>query len=144
MEQQYDYSQIPPGWQYCFNRECPMHGDCLRYQTALSLPDDHEWGQAVFPPSLRKGQCRFFRPNAKVRLATGFLIPDNPRMSNIFVQMRHRLTQYLGGNGTYYLYRNGQRWLSPEQQQAIATIIHDAGYPDDVQFAQYKEDYYFL
>ena len=143
MEQHYDFSQIPSNWRYCFNSECPMCGECLRYQTGRQLPDDHECGHAVFPPALKDGSCRFFRKNEKVRLATGFLTGDKV-LNNMFVALRHRLTAYLGGNGTYYLYRNGKRWLSPEQQNVIRQIFRDAGYQGDVRFAQYKDDYYFI
>lgn len=25
MEQKYDFNQIPKGWKFCFNADCPMH-----------------------------------------------------------------------------------------------------------------------
>ena len=144
MEQHhFDYSQIPQSWQYCFNHECPMHQDCLRYLTAQQQPADHEWGNAVFPAALKDGQCRFYRQAVKVRLATGFVISDNPHMSQLFVNLRHQLAAIIGNGGTYYLYRNGKKWLTPAQQQAIQKVFHDAGYPDEVQYAQYQETYDF-
>lgn len=144
MEQKYDYSEIPAGWKYCFNRECPRSGECLRYQTGLDIPADRTWGQAVFPAALKAdGRCEFFRKDEKVTLATGF-ITDNPRVNDMFVTMRHRLTYYLGGNGTYYLYRNGKKWLTPEQQAGIRNIFRQAGYKDDIHFSATKECYNFL
>ena len=68
---------------------------------------------------------------------------DNPRATNMFVEMRHRITNYLGGNGTYYLYRNGKKWLSPQQQEDIRRIFSNAGYTDEVVFGQTKEEYDF-
>ena len=143
MKNRYDYSQIPPSWRYCFNSSCPMSSECLRYQTGQHLPDDHEWGQAVFPPSLKEGRCRFFRKDERVSLATGF-VTGNRRQDDMFIAQRRHLTRYLGGQGTYFLYRNGQRWLSPEQQEYISRLLREAGYPDEVRYAQYKEDYYYL
>ena len=69
-----------------------------------------------------------------VTLATGFTHPGNRRMHQAFVVMRHLLTPYLHGNGVYYLYRNGQRWLSPQQQEDIRQMFRDAGYKDEVKF----------
>ena len=66
MEQKYDFKQIPSGWRYCFNAQCPMKDQCLRFQTALALPDSYEWGEAVFPGALKNGKCRFFRKDEKV------------------------------------------------------------------------------
>ena len=67
MEQKYDFKQIPSGWRYCFNAQCPMKDQCLRYQTAQA-----------------HGKCRFFRKDEKVVLATGFLIDGNPLMNERF------------------------------------------------------------
>ena len=82
MEQKYDFKQIPSGWRYCFNAQCPMKDQCLRYQTAQALPESYEMGEAVFPGALKNGKCRFFRKDEKVVLATGFLIDGNPLMNN--------------------------------------------------------------
>lgn len=136
MEQKYDFKQIPSGWRYCFNAQCPMKDQCLRFQTALALSDSYEWGEAVFPGALKNGKCRFFRKDEKVLLATGFVSKNQPRMNEMFVAMRHRLTQYLGGNGTYYLYRNGKKWLTPRQQADIRAIFRRAGYQEEVVFSE--------
>jgi hypothetical protein len=136
MEQKYDFKQIPSGWRYCFNAQCPMKDQCLRFQTALALPDNYEWGEAVFPGALKNGKCGFFRKDEKVVLATGFLIKGNPQMNERFRALRHYLTYYLGGNGTYYLYRNEKKWLSPQQQADIRAIFRDAGYQEEVVFGK--------
>ena len=100
-----------------------MKDQCLRYQTAQALPESYEMGEAVFPGALKNGRCRFFRKDEKVVLATGFLIAGNSQMNERFRAMRHSLTHYLGGNGTYYLYRNGKKWLTPRQQAELIMIL---------------------
>ncbi len=120
MEQKYDFKQIPSGWRYCFHAQCPMKDQCLRYQT-----------------------CRFFRKDEKVVLATGFLIAGNSQMNERFRAMRHSLTHYLGGNGTYYLYRNGKKWLTPRQQADIRALFRHAGYKEEVVFGETRIDYDF-
>lgn len=143
MEKKYDFKQVPASWIYCFNSNCPLSGECLRYQSGLEIPDDLPWGNAVFPSSMKDGHCRFYRKDEKVTLATGFIVAHNPRMGDAFVRMRHALTRYLGGNGTYYLYRNGKKWLSPSQQAAIREIFRNAGYQEEVEFGTTKVDYDF-
>lgn len=143
MEKDYNFNEVPRNWRFCFNGACPRNGDCLRYQAALELPADWTSGQAVFPTALNNGECRYFRSNVKVRLATGFVIKDNPQLSRMFVALRHVLTEHLGSQGTYYLYRNGGKWLTPAQQEGIRQTFRKAGYEGEVTFAEYKEDYVF-
>lgn len=143
MEQKYDFKQIPSGWRYCFHAQCPMKDQCLRYQTAQALPESYEMGEAVFPGALKNGRCRFFRKDEKVVMATGFLIAGNSQMSERFRAMRHSLTHYLGGNGTYYLYRNGKKWLTPQQQADIRALFRRAGYKEEVVFGETRIDYDF-
>lgn len=143
MEQKYDFKQIPSGWRYCFNAQCPMKDQCLRFQTAMVLPDTYKWGEAVFPGALKDGKCSFFRKDEQVLLATGFLVEGNPQMNERFRAMRRQLTYYLGGNGTYYLYRNGKKWLSPKQQADIRAIFRRAGYKDEVVFGETRMTYDF-
>ena len=64
-------------------------------------------------------------------------------MGDAFLRMRHRLTNYLGGNGTYYLYRNGKKWLSPSQQEGIRRMFRQAGYEMEVEFDTTKQAYDF-
>ena len=143
MTKKYDSNMIPPSWSYCFNAQCPMHEHCLRFQSALEIPEKREFGSAVYPNAIKNGKCRFYRKDEKVVLATGFLVKDNPRATNMFIEMRHRITDYLGGNGTYYLYRNGKKWLSPQQQEGIRRIFRNAGYTEEVIFGHTKEEYDF-
>ena len=139
----YDFSRIPPSWRYCFNRDCPMSRQCLRFQTGLELPADLQSGKAVFPTALSGGQCSFFRRDEKVRLASGFVIAGNPQLSSLFTALRHLIGNILGHGGTYYLYRNGKRWLTPAQQEAVTELMRDQGYTGEVVFAKYKDDYDF-
>ena len=139
----YNPKEIPAAWQYCFNHECPMRQECLRYQSGLEIPDDKLWGNAVYPTALKDGQCQFFRRDEKVRLATGFVVVGRQLQNEAFVRARQELTDYLGGNGTYYLYRNGKRWLTPNQQQHVERILRKNGYQDEVVYAKYLEEFNF-
>ena len=143
MAKKYDSSQISPSWLYCFNAQCPMHDSCLRFQSALEMPENKVNGPAVYPNAFKNGQCRFYRKDEKVTLATGFIVEGNPHATNMFIELRYWITKYLGGNGTYYLYRNGKKWLSPKQQNDIRRIFYKAGYTEEVVFGHTKEEYDF-
>lgn len=143
MEKKYDYSQIPSSWKFCFNGNCPMSGECLRYQTALTIPANRVWGQAVFPTALKDGQCVFFRRDEQVTLATGF-VTGRQDIDKTFVRLRHDIENIVGGGGTYYLYRNGKQWLSPDQQEAIIRLFRAAGCSEEHLFAEEKQGYLFV
>ena len=143
MSKKYDFSQVPLSWQFCFHAGCPRRDECLRYQSGLEIPEDRETGSAVFPTACKGGTCRFFRKDERVTMATGFVVDGNPQMNSRFVSMRLSLSRYLGGNGTYYLYRNGRKWLTPRQQQDIRMLFRKAGYKEEVVFGKTVEEYDF-
>jgi hypothetical protein len=62
---------------------------------------------------------------------------------NDYPVMRQRLLKCLGTGGTFYCYRNGERLLMPEHQDAIRQIFRDFGYDDNVQFNGYVTIYDF-
>lgn len=140
MSSKYDFGQVGKTFPFCFFSDCPRSGECLRYCAGRELPDNWFLGPAVYPGAYRQGECRFFRKNEKVRLATGF---GGGPMKHVILAMRRKLTEYLHGNGTYYLYRNGKKWLTPEQQENITEMCRHYGYTGEVTFECYKDDYDF-
>lgn len=140
MNSEYDFSWVGNGFVFCFLEDCPRREECLRYCAGRELPEDRIVGPAVYPGAFHNGECSFFRKNEKVRLATGF---GGGAQKHVFLAMRNKLTEYLRGNGEYYKYRNGKKWLSPEQQAYICDLCRRYGYKDEVTFDCYKEDYDF-
>lgn len=53
LKKKYNFTQVPTEWKFCFNSQCPMHSECLRFQAALKMPENREWGYAVFPTALK-------------------------------------------------------------------------------------------
>ena len=143
MEKKYNQDDIPINWKYCFNVACPMKDHCLPFQSALEIPQERTWGHAVFPSACHDGQCDYFRKDEPVTLATGFVVSGQPELNTMFVRMRRHLTAYLGGQGTYYLYRNGKKWLSPAQQETIRQMLGKAGFRGEVCFGITKQGYDF-
>ena len=57
--------------------------------------------------------------------------------------LRSAIKDYLGGNGTYYRYHNGERLLTPEQQDHILGLFRQRGYTDNLRFDGYRDVYDF-
>ena len=142
MNKKYDFSQISASWYFCFNHNCPLHEGCLRYQSALELPANVQRGNAIYPHACQANGCSFFRADQPVVLVTGFVNSKNPAMNQAFVALRHRIENVTGSGGSYYLYRNGKRWLSPQQQEQIRQIFAKEGYPTPT-YDHSKEGYDF-
>ena len=142
MKNKLDFSQIPPSWDYCFNNHCTKCEECLRYHSGSEIPDDRQRGHAIFPNAVQEDGCPFFRADEPVQMATGFINENNPAMRQAFISLRHDIENITGGGGSYYLYRNGSKWLTPKQQEQMRKLFVDAGYPEPT-YDRYKYSYDF-
>ena len=128
-ERIFDFSEVPAGWQLCFNRDGPRCEGCLRFVAGRHVPADRDWGPAVYPTALGgDGHCRWFRTAESQQAAWGFAHAFDFVRRFDFKPMRYRITALLGSKGVYYDYRNGLRPLMPDQQEAIAQVFADFGY----------------
>ena len=119
---------MPIEWELCFNQQCPHRDDCLRYLAGQQLASRMQRGAAIYPSALSDGQCDYFCPAQPVRCAVGFRhLFDEVRAAHS-PAMHRELTAYLGGNGSYYLYRNGKKSLSPKQMEWIEGLFRRYGY----------------
>ena len=55
--------------------------------------------------------------------------------------IRMALTEYFGSKGSYYRHKDGERLLTPRQQEEVERIIHNNGYAGEVVFDSYSERY---
>ena len=115
----------------------------MRYQVCKLAPNGLTRNNCVLPTVMNKKECPHFSPIQVVRAAVGF--------SRIFAEvkekhhaaMRREMAGYLGGGGTFYRYRNGERLLMPEQQEWIKKMFLRYGYTEEVVFDDYKDVYRF-
>ena len=91
---------------------------------------------------MQEDGCPFFRNDEPVQMATGFIINNNPAMRQAFINLRHHIESITGGGGSYYLYRNGNKWLTPKQQEQMRKLFANAGYPEPT-YERYKYCYDF-
>ena len=142
-ERNFDFGRVPEGFALCFSTECPLREECMRHLAGRHAPDTLTRGLSVFPNAYRHGQCCHYRPIRPIKAARGFGdILANVRRSD-YSTMRAELVKYLGTGGTFYRYRNGERLLTPEQQEWMRQLLRRYGYEDDVQFNSYVMTYDF-
>lgn len=131
------------GYTVCFNEQCPLHEQCLRWQVGQQMPRDEKECQCVNPhfEGVATEQCPMFRSDEKVRWAKG--------MTNIFTDdmpkkvekaVRQALeTRY---NRTYFFeYRNGTRLIPPAMQEEIRNLFRQNGWTEEVQFDDFVDAY---
>ena len=131
---------LPYGWIYCFNEQCVVKDECVRFLSTRFLSEKRQSGNAVFPSAWRNGNCQYYEKLRIAKLAWGFdhlycnvTLKDAPTL-------RCRLRGYLGSKGQYYRYKLGQLLLLPKQQLEIKELFHSYGY-DDVEFDHFKETF---
>lgn len=131
---------LPYGWTYCFNEQCVVKDECVRFLSTRFLSEKRHSGNAVFPSAWRNGNCQYYEKLRIAKLAWGFdhlyrnvTLKDAPTL-------RCRLRGYLGSKGQYYRYKLGQLLLLPKQQLEIKELFHSYGY-DDVEFDHFKETF---
>lgn len=143
-EKKLTFRDAPWGYALCFNHDCSLHDKCMHYHIGTQVPDNRTSGPAIYPSAWKDGQCRHFTKTEKVQFAWGF---DGlyKNLSGYMVSVaRKSLREHLGrGASAYYRIHNGEKLLSPAQQQEILDFMAQFGSTDSLQFDHYVEQYDF-
>lgn len=139
----FTYDLVPASWPVCFVANCPLADSCLNHLAGLHLPDDLTIGPAIYPTALRDGKCGHYKKIRKIQAAWGFDTLFTDVKQRDAAPLRSAIKNYLGGNGTYYRYHNGERLLTPEQQEHILALFRQCGYSENLHFDGYREVYDF-
>ncbi len=139
----FTYDLVPASWPVCFVANCPLAESCLSHLAGLHLPDDLTIGPAIYPTALRDGKCGHYKKIRKIQAAWGFDTLFTDVKQRDAAPLRSAIKNYLGGNGTYYRYHNGERLLTPEQQEHILALFRQCGYSENLRFDGYREVYDF-
>lgn len=145
MEQYSDFSydMLPPSWMFCFLDGCPKAGQCLLHRSGELIPKSVTHGSAVFPTALGDDGCQYFKQIRKIHAAFGFNTIFSEVKSKDEKPIRDSIKSYLGSQKTYYRYHNGEKLLTPEQQQQIINIFREYGYTEGLEFDHYRDVYDF-
>ena len=135
------WEDVPKGWTLCFNKDCEMREQCLRFKAGMLAPAGAF--TSVAPSSQVDGKCSYFASTKKVTFARGFINIYEKVLSRDFTPMRKEMTEMLQGKRYYYEYMRGERPLSPLQQKNIRDLFARWGYADSVYFDEYEDAYDF-
>ena len=138
-----DFSMVPYKWALCCLSECSLQEKCMRYQMCLLAPDDITTSFCVLPTVMKQEKCPYFHPIEIVHAAAGFRGIFSEVKERHHADMRAEMAEFLGGGGTFYRYRNGERLLMPEQQEWIKDMFRRYGYTEEIVFDEYKDVYRF-
>lgn len=142
MKEEHNLTHVPHDYPICLNHECPKASTCLRQIVEREVPDSVEYLVIINPKhqSTLEGDCPYYRSNAKVRYAKGFieLLESLPhkQMQSVIVAIIGRFSQR-----TYYRMRKGERLLSPAEQQELQNIFKECRVTHVLEFDAYVEDY---
>lgn len=134
------YNEIPQWWAVCQQASCPRSGECLRHQAFMQIPEDVKQWPCVLPQAVKDGKFHCFVKPERLKMARGFgSINNKVRARATRKAIRLKITEYLGSKGSYYRYRDGERLLSPEQQQWILRLLESYDCPTEGFFTQFVE-----
>lgn len=109
--------QIPPSYCRCFQSDCSKSDSCARFLAGKHLPEGWVTGPAVYPTARQGATCVCYKQTRIIHAAYGFRALFAEVKKKDDTPLRDRIKTYLGGNTTYYRYHNGERLLTPEQQE---------------------------
>ena len=139
-----EFMKIPELWAVCQNVGCPKSAECLRFQACSAIPERFKSWRCVLPNVWRDGECGCFQKAETVIMARGLNrlykeVHDRRARQDI----REELVAHFGSNGSYYRYKDGQRWLNPQQQQYILDLLRKYGCQAEEVFDEYVDTYDF-
>lgn len=136
---QVDYHDIPGHWPVCINEKCRRRNKCLRYLAMQSLPESITSARCLLPRALDGSPCKFFVEPKLVRMAKGFGDIFQKVTVGDLPAIRSQITGYFGSRSSYYRYKNGEKLLTPKQQQWISDLFKKYGYSPNVKFNSYLD-----
>ena len=141
---EHDFRNVPKGYQLCFNKECPKRDECLRFLAGSALPEERDWGPAIYPNmKMTERGCRLYGTAQATEMAWGFNTLFEEVKSKHERGLRTAMRQYLNGTSNYYRYHNGERLLNKEQQEWIINLFQRTGYQENLEFDHYALVYDF-
>lgn len=139
-EEEPNITEAPHNYPLCLNRQCPKASTCLRQLAEQEVSDDVRFWMVISPKhqATLSGDCPYYRSNAKVRFAKGFM--------NILNNMPHKqMTEAINllidhfSQRTYYRIRKGERLLKPAEQKEVMNILRNCGVTGNPDFDSYVE-----
>ena len=136
------WEKVPDDWAFCFRDECPLHNECLRWQTSQTVPDEINCLRCIIPSSPIGHKCFAYVSMEKVLAARGFTI-DYDRMRHEDQPVIRKELEDLLGRRHYWEYQIGLLLIWPNRQDWIKSVFEQYGYQDCIKFNEFVEVFNF-
>lgn len=129
---------IPDGFRFCVQSECPRSSECLRHLLYVNNTQDRPYITVLNPQLLSYDAdgCPHFRPYQIVRYARGFC----NIYSAIPEQNARKFWATVPGfssESMYYRMKRGEKLIPPALQRCILSAAHRLGAPESIDFDDY-------
>lgn len=122
-----DIFDVPSGYPFCMETDCPVAGHCLRQKARQMLSKSEKTVRIVNPLLTQpSAQCEFYRSDEPQVFARGFAAMKEemlPRQYRVFMT---RLQEHFGRTG-YFERRRGERLCTPQDMEVIVSVLKDLG-----------------
>ena len=124
----------------CYNNQCEKHEQCLRWILKDYVPKEQASVTAVNPLYTDKSGCSLFQSSEKRKMAVGMtkFYDEMPRKKG--QSIRDTLEGHFG-HTMYYLYRNGERPITPDMQEYIKKVCIRNGWNEEAVYDGFTEEY---
>lgn len=132
----------PISYALCLQHDCPVADKCLRHEAYVKMAGPVRPQITIInPAATRPGlECEGFQDAAPVRIAYGMKSALAALPHGNVAAARSELIA-LFGERTFYKKRNGERALSPAEQEAVTEILVRYGAEAPLHFDRCTEDY---
>lgn len=126
----------------CFNDNCPLHEECMRWFAGLYVDPNLTAYTSVNPRNPQNGgeQCQNFRKKKRVVMKRGLTQLYHEMPSYMEHQIRMHL-QSIWGRKQYFEMRKGVRLITPEQQNDVQSVCHFHGWTGPIVYDDETEDW---
>ena len=123
------YKARDPHYLVCFREECPLHESCLRYDCGEYVDRQYYFVEAVNPkyPKVTTSECPVYRKNETLMMKTGLTQFYKKMTGEQERAIRAKLISHYNRK-VYYWLRNGEKTITPEDQQFIEDVCRQHGY----------------
>lgn len=142
-----DVNSIPKTTNFCVRNDCPMAGECLRFQAAEALMASDNMFLRILNLRMldgcKEGQCKYFKSIEKQLCGKGIL----KFLGNLTVDESKTavaaLKKACSSERQYYRYRSGELPITPEMEKVMNRALKTHGIDKEIEFDAMENIYAF-
>lgn len=139
MKNKNHYQEAPEHYLLCYNTTCGKAKTCLHQLVACAGINKDAIVECVNPAVNEGENCTYYQQDHIVQMAYGMKQTFKKILASDITSMRSTLITYFG-NGSYYARRNGEKAITPDEQEYISSVFRDYGYAEGATFDSYKDE----